>query len=254
MSHKYDGALLSYGAGVNSTALAILLINEGWKGPIVFADTSTEWPETYCFMDYFEEEWLEPRGFHITRLKGLPWQQYRKGASLIEYCEYACVIPLAAVRWCTSRWKVEPIQRWAKENVIERQLLGIAADEAHRAQHRVRPLVERHIDRKGCIAMIQDEGLSVPRKSGCYICPFQRDAAWYELWKVHLDVFNRAMRLEENSPRTKQDRFRRGHATLDPSGRQTLRHRKERYEAQLPLFDDAEMDGLLAYKPCVCGL
>jgi len=38
MTHKYDGAMLSFGAGVNSTALAILLINEGWRGPIVFAD------------------------------------------------------------------------------------------------------------------------------------------------------------------------------------------------------------------------
>ena len=31
--------LLSFGGGVNSTALAILLINEDWRGPIVFADT-----------------------------------------------------------------------------------------------------------------------------------------------------------------------------------------------------------------------
>ena len=254
MSHKYDGALLSYGAGVNSTAMAIMLVNEGWRGPIVFADTGCEWPETYCFMDYFEEEWLKPRGLEITRLQGLPWQRKNGGSSLIAYCEQAHVIPLAAVRWCTAEWKVMPIKRWAEENVIERQLLGIAADEAHRAQHRVRPLVERHIDRKGCIAMIQAEGLSVPRKSGCYICPFQREAQWHELWKLHPELFERAMRLEENSKRTKQDRFRRGHAALDPSGRQTLRHRKERYEAQLPLFDDAEMDDLLAYRPCVCGL
>ncbi len=31
---------ISYGAGVNSTALAILLVNEGWRGDIVFVDTS----------------------------------------------------------------------------------------------------------------------------------------------------------------------------------------------------------------------
>jgi len=254
VSHKYDGALLSFGAGVNSTAMAIMLINEGWRGPIVFADTGCEWPETYCFMDYFEEEWLKPRGLEVTRLHGLPWQRKNKGSSLIDYCEQACVVPLAAVRWCTVEWKVMPINRWATENLTERQLLGIAADESHRAQDHVRPLVDKHIDRKGCIAMIQAAGLNVPRKSGCYICPFQRDAVWHDLWKLHPDLFDRAMKLEESSKRTKQDRFQRHRAALDPSGRHTLRHRKERYEAQLPLFDDAEMDSLLAYRPCVCGL
>lgn len=41
------GEIVSFGAGVNSTALAILLVNEGWRGPIVFADPGAEWPETY---------------------------------------------------------------------------------------------------------------------------------------------------------------------------------------------------------------
>ena len=44
---------LSFGAGVNSTALAILAVNDGWRGEIVFADTGCENPETYCWMDYF---------------------------------------------------------------------------------------------------------------------------------------------------------------------------------------------------------
>ena len=251
MSHKYDEALLSYGAGVNSTAMAIMLINEGWRGPIVFADTGCEWPETYCFMDYFEEEWLRPRGMEIVRLRGLPWQPYRKGVTLIEYCEYACVIPLPAVRWCTSRWKVEPVQRWGKEHGIEQQLLGIAADESHRQRQKVRPLVDRYIGRKECISIIEHENLSVPRRSGCYICPFQRDHQWRELWDIHAELFKRAMRLEEGAKRTKSGRTR---ATLDPRGRITLRQRKFRYETQLPMLDDAEMDDLLAYRPCVCGL
>lgn len=243
--------LISFGAGVNSTALAILLVNEGWHGPIVFADTGCEWPETYCFMDYFEQEWLQPRGLTITRLCGLPWQRKNKGSSLMEYCEQAHVIPLAARRWCTTEWKVEPINRWAKERGIESQLLGIAADESHRMPNRKRPLVDRHVARKDCIAIIEAEGLSVPRKSGCYICPFQRDAQWRALWKEHPELFDHAMRLEEGTRRTKRGRTR---ATLDPSGKVTLRRRKERYDAQLPLLDDTEMDGLLAYRPCVCGL
>ena len=38
--------MLSFGAGLNSVALAVLLANQGWNGPIVFADTGAEHPET----------------------------------------------------------------------------------------------------------------------------------------------------------------------------------------------------------------
>jgi len=103
----YPDSCISFGAGVNSVAMTILLVNKGWQGPIVFSDTGCEHPETYCYMDTFERDWLGPRGLEITRLKGLPWQTKKAGITLIEYCEGANVIPLAAVRWCTSEWKVE---------------------------------------------------------------------------------------------------------------------------------------------------
>jgi hypothetical protein len=99
------------------------------------------------------------------------------------------------------------------------------------------------------VKIIQDEGLSVPRKSGCYICPFQRNNQWKELWANHSDLFHVAQMLEEEaSKRTK--RF----ITFDPSGKVSLAVRRVRYESQTSMFDDAEMDGLLEYKPCLCGL
>lgn len=243
----YERMILSYGAGVNSTALAILLINNGWRGEIVFADTGCEWPDTYCFMDYFEAEWLEPRGFGIVRLIDLPWQSKGKGAGLVEYCEELCVIPLAAVRWCTTHWKVEPLRRWADGRGW---MLGIAAEEARRQPDRARPLVDWAIDRGKCVDVIEAEGLPVPRKSGCYICPFQRESQWRELWERYPDLFDRAMRLEESVERSKEGRFR---ATLDPRGKRTLQMRKTAYEAEMTL-PEIDMDALRRYQPCVCGL
>lgn len=212
----------------------------------------------------------------VTTLNG-QWRRAYNKQPLIDLCETKILIPLAAMRWCTHRYKVQPIKRWAEQNGIEMQMIGIAADEAHRAQSAIRPLVERHIDRKSCIAIIQAEGLTVPRKSGCYICPFQRDAQWHELWKLHPKLYIRAQRLEEAATARLKPTIFRGYwddseeesvyieydeprvikprpVTLDPGGRFTLRQRAERYEAQLPLFDDAQMDNLLAYRPCVCGL
>ena len=250
VSHKYDGALLSFGAGVNSTALAILLINEGWRGPIVFADTGCEWPETYCFMDYFEAEWLRPRGLEITRV-GTEWRIPSKQGSLIEYCEAHNVIPLAGTRWCTIDYKVKPVGRWATKHGIEVQLIGIAADEAHRRPEGVRPLVEYGITRKGCIDIIQAEALEVPQKSGCYLCPFQRDSQWRDLWRLHPEFFEGVARLEEQVERKRPGYYR---ATLDPSGKVTLRERQFRYETQQSFLEEDDWDYLLAYKPCICGL
>jgi len=241
--------MLSYGAGVNSTALAILMVNRGWRGEIVFSDTGAEWPETYCHLDYFEQQWLKPRGLSVTVLRGLPWQRKGQGWSLIDYCEARSMIPLAAMRWCTVGWKSEPLERYRLHIGADRVAIGIAADEGHRQKGHWCPLVDEGIDRKGCIRIIQAEGLDVPRKSGCWLCPFQRRSQWRELWQQHPDLFERAARLEE-AVAEKRDK----NCTFDPDGKRTLRDLERGFRAQLPMLDDEVMADLVEYKPCVCGL
>jgi hypothetical protein len=242
--------ILSFGAGVNSVALAILAVNDGWRGEIVFADTGCENPETYCWIAYFEREFLQPRGLSVTRLQGLPWQRYAlapagPGCSLIEYCEAGTVAPMAAARWCTSEWKVLPIERYGKGRPT---MIGIAADEAHRQKGRCCPLVDRGIDRAECVRIIEHAGLDVPQKSGCYICPFQRASQWRELWRRHPDLYARAMRLEDAIAR------KRGFdAALSVNGKITLRQRLLSFESQMEL-PEVDMDELRQYQPCVCTL
>lgn len=243
--------LISFGAGVNSVAMTILLVNEGWRGPIVFADTGCEWPDTYAYMDDFEREWLAPRGLGITRL-GEAYRALGPGRdtrSLIEFCEDYATTPFPATRWCTQGWKTDPINHWAKAQHIETQLIGIAADEAHRQKGRACPLCDRDITRQGCIDIIRAEGLDVPQKSGCWICPFQRAEQWRELWRRYPELYERAARLEELST------ARRGGVVtmLDPSQRYTLRQRQVMFDQQTTMFDDDELDALLIYKPCLCG-
>jgi hypothetical protein len=245
-------SLLSLGVGVNSTALAIVLVNDGWRGPIVFCDTGTEWPETYCYLEYFENEWLKPRGLEVTRL-GSAYRALGPGRdmrSLIDYCTDYAVTPFAGTRWCTQGWKTDVLNQWAKEHDITTQLVGIAADEAHRQKGRACPLIERNITRQGCIEIIQTEGLEVPQKSGCYICPFQKLSQWRELWTRHPDLFERAARLEELSS------ARRGgqRTVLMAGGKTTLRELQYSFEHQTSLFDEVEMNEMLEYKPCICGV
>jgi hypothetical protein len=242
---------VSYGGGVNSTALIVLLTQpeSDWHGPIVFADTGCEWPETYCYMTYFENEYLRPRGLSITRLQGLPWQAGRASLPLVTYCQKHGMVPLMSARWCTKDWKGKPIDRWAAANGIERQLLGIDAGEDYRRPAAYRPLVEAGIDRAGCVQLIEAMGLNVPQKSGCYICPFARISQRRRLWELHPDLFEVAAQLEEGASRRTGRRI-----TLDPSGEVSLRQMEARFKAQLPMFDVPTMDDLIEYPPCECGL
>lgn len=246
----YPNSIISFGAGVNSTAMIILLAKAGWRGPILFADTGTEWPDTLCFMHHFETHWLKPRGLAITivgkeyregRVRG-GWQQL----PLIEFCEHYRITPQAANRWCTQSWKVEPIKTWCKENgEYSEQLIGIAADEAHRAKRRPCPLIDLNVTRQGCIDIIQQEGLPIPRKSGCYICPFQPFAQWYELLTRYPDLYARAKNLEHLAAQ------RTGHRTpLRFKGDYTLDELEHAFAQGLHLPDDTEE--YMGYKPCQC--
>lgn len=239
---QLNGMILSFGGGVNSTALAILLVSNGWSGEIVFADTGCEWPETYCYMEYFENTWLKPRGFAITKLRGLPWQTNGKnGESLLEYCKQLCIIPMMAVRWCTVEWKVKPLQRYAGEREI---MLGICADEAHRQKGRICPLIDLNVTRLDCIRIIHDAGLATPLKSGCYICPFQSTERLRKLYFTHPELYEQAAELERLASAKANRRV-----TLDPRDI-SLDEKRERFASQLmlPELDEEE------FAPCVCGL
>ncbi len=217
---------ISFGGGVNSVAMTILLVSEGWHGPIVMATTGCEWPETLEYTAAFDRDWLQPRGLCIEHV-GAEWRETGYEPTLPEYCAQYAYLPFSRIRWCTQRYKTRPIHRWADAHNVTVQHLGIAADESHRTPDASRPLCDRGITRAGCVEIIRDAGLDVPRKSACWCCPFQTRAEWRELWEQHPGLFEQAAALEDAATE------RRGaYTTLDPSGRWTLRDLAAQFEAQ----------------------
>lgn len=239
---------VSFGGGVNSSALVILLVNEGWRGNILLADTGTEHPDTYAYVDYFGEG-LAERDLGITRL-GAEWRRGKERLSLIDYCEHYRVTPFPGVRWCTSNWKVEPLQRWCAANGHEFDdlLLGISAEEAHRQPQKERPLVDRGIDRSGCVRIIQAAGLEVPRKSGCWICPFQSASQWRDLWENHPALYEQAEGLERLADERRAEAGKTTRTTLAQHDL-TLAQMAERFAAQGSMFPFADY-----YAPCLCRI
>jgi len=247
--------MISFGGGWNSVAMTIMLVNEGWRGPIVFADTGGEHPETYCYLRYFEDGWLKPRGLEITRLTVRDnsdlYDDKRLGGfdgaeSLEDYCIKRGIIPLVYARWCSVNFKRVPVENWRKRQGMAVALHGIGVDENSRRVHADDPtvgypLVDRAITRAECGRIIQRAGLDLPVKSSCFFCPGQTIAEFKRLCLDHPDLYERAIALEDRASE-KNGKW----ATLkeDYSLRQI---RERRWQGMI------EMD-LSEYMPCVCRL
>lgn len=177
--------ILSLGAGVQSSALA-LLIAVG-RVPMVdcaiFADTQGEPAVTYRWLD-----WLEAQ---------LPFPVYRVTAGNMradiladKTKEVRYLLPTFTAnggmgkRQCTNRYKLVPIRRQVRalgataENPAT-QLIGISYDEAWRmkpsdTKHTINawPLVEMEWTRWHCIEFMRDGWGRVPPKSACIYCPY----------------------------------------------------------------------------------
>ena len=189
--------ILSFGGGVNSTAIIALALLGEIEMPdyIVFSDTGAEWPHTYQYLDYLERE-----GIRITYLTGGD-----KGETLIEYCQRMSFLPSRLNRWCSDHWKITPVWRFCRAVSDDfKMIIGIDAGEAHRAEKKSKkyksfPLIEFGMNRNDCEKIILKAGLGIPRKSGCFICPNQSKGQWIELKKKHPELWNVALSLEQSS-------------------------------------------------------
>ena len=207
--------VVSYGGGVNSTAMLIGLLER--KEPpelIIFADTGGERPETYDYIDTFSA-WLAERGLDMVRVSNAG-----QHASLESECLTNTCLPSPAYgglyRGCSVKWKRQPMDRyirawppaieaWKRGDKV-RRLIGIDAGESHRGKipNDKRfiyefPLLEWDWARDECIEAIAKAGLNVPPKSACYFCPASKKREVIDLHIKHPSLFRRAVALEHNA-------------------------------------------------------
>ena len=199
--------ILSWGGGVNSTAILAMIklgmLHELTKDNthIVFADTGAEMPYTYehtniCLSPMARDGWK------VKVLRPNVNLHYFKDKTLEQVCLEKGWIPSARSRWCSQHFKTDPIKNYVKSLYANYVLiLGIAIDEKHRARDfsgkTLYPLIDQNIDRQGCIDLIKKADLPEARKSGCYMCPLQRKAQWIDLYLNYKDYFNKAVKIEQ---------------------------------------------------------
>lgn len=216
IKHTYDDDkthihAIAYGGGTQSTALLLMALKGEINGVIpefiIFSDTGWETKKTYAWIakvnDYIERKFNKRITFtnggniredvingalHGTRFASLPFYTRddfgEKGMTL---------------RQCSTEYKVFPVNKKIREllGYKNRQRVketvhlwkGISTDEIQRvkpakakwqiAEHPLVDIVD--IDRSGCVAYVEREGLGTPAKSSCIGCPYHNAQAWREM-------------------------------------------------------------------------
>lgn len=212
--------IVSYGAGTNSTALLIEMLNRNIPCDLItFADTGGERPETYEYLEMFSK-WLVSKGFpEIIVLKS---ETPTKINGLEQLCLSNKTLPsiVFGFKKCSQQFKGEPQDKFIKNHPKVKEVwaaggkvnkyIGYDADEPHRANRVLNekitnlfnmqyPLVEWNMGRDECIESIKKAGLPLPGKSACFFCPSSKPREILHLKETHPELLERALKMEENA-------------------------------------------------------
>ena len=242
MSHLPNSApvVVSFGGGVDSTALLIEMVRRGERiDRVLFADTGGEKPETYEHVEWMSG-WLADEGY--PAVETVRYKPVRAPYSTLEgNCLANETLPSLsfARRGCSIKWKHDALDRYVQGvsrglnkadalpewHAAQRaglkitRVIGYDAGEVAKGRGRDRrtgtlirederyvyryPLIEWGWNRARCIEVITAQGLPVPLKSACFFCPASKP--WELLWLAgkHPDLFLRAIAIEDKARRGK---------------------------------------------------
>lgn len=234
----YD--VISLGGGVQSSVM-YLMANMGLITPrpvsANIADTGWEPADVYKHLD-----WLEEFSIPIVRVSN--GRNLRNDVfNLVSQDDHnAIVIPAMISRYdggrgmlrrqCTDKYKVRPIVKWTRENILGlqprqrapedvrvSQWLGISTDEVLRMkdssgfpwQDLRYPLIELGMSREDCRRWFASEfpDRTLPR-SACSGCPYRSDREWLHLKQTNPADFQDAVDVDRNLREAPNRRIRAG--------------------------------------------
>lgn len=215
--------VISYGGGVQSTALLVLAATGRIDFPVfLFANVGddSEDPATLDYVQRHAKPYAAAHGIALHELRRVK----RDGTTetlhgrLTKAGSRSLPIPLRmsngapGTRSCTSEFKIKVIGRWLKANGATETDpaivgVGISLDEIERVNKRrsmpyedtVYPLLDLDppLRRSDCLNVIRAAGLAEPGKSACWFCPYHRRSTWAEMRRDRPDLFDRACDLED---------------------------------------------------------
>lgn len=223
MTTNYDTSdplVLSYGMGVDSTAVLVGWQRRGIRPDlIIHADVGNEKPETYAYRAVIDA-WLARVDFPAITDVRYVVQRPKNGpyTTLEENCLVNETLPSLAfgMKGCSLKWKGEPIDARVRAIYADhvraggKVLRAIGYDagpcdskrgtrESEGPWQWIYPLRDWGWDRERCMAEIESAGLPVPPKSACFFCPSTKPAELIQLAKRHPELARRAVVMEDKA-------------------------------------------------------
>lgn len=213
--------VVSYGGGVQSTALLVLAARGEIDFPIFLmanVGDDSEHPATLAYvrevaMPYAAEHGIELHLLDRVKRDGTVetlWGRLMRDGSRSLPIPVRMSNGAPGNRSCTADFKIRVTGKWLRQHGATADDpatigIGISVDEIHRANNRrvephesiVYPLLDLRMRRDDCMRLIADEGLPVPPKSSCFFCPFHRPTAWQDLARETPGLFEKSCELED---------------------------------------------------------
>lgn len=206
--------VVALSGGKDSSAMALRLLE-------------TE-PRDYTYIGNWTGNELPAFFAHLRRLEGLigkPITPVRHSTDLFGVIEEQNMIPNFRSRFCTRILKIEPTIRFFKELPAGSVLyVGLRADEEAR-----RGLFGEDIDLRFPMRdwgwneaqvwqYLAEQGVEIPERTDCAVCPYQRLGEWHALWKDHPELYAEGVAIEEKYGHT----FRSAQRDTWPAGLKEL--------------------------------
>lgn len=244
MSTEPTLRLLSLGAGVQSTVLALMAADGTLPGldVAIFADTGYEPRRVYEHLNSLEK---------VLAAASIPLYRVSNGNlrdDAIDPAHRYASIPYfvrnpdgshgMGRRQCTSEYKLVPINRKVRELLgaaapdfrrvpkgrVAEQWIGFSTDEIGRVSGRdgvsyVRkryPLLDLGMSRTDCVAWLRQRGWTRVAKSACIGCPFHGDRQWRDMRDNYPDEWADAVQFDRQ--------IRRGGARCMPLNGEAFLH------------------------------
>lgn len=225
---------VSYGGGVQSTALLVLAAERRIDFPLfLFANVGadSENPRTLDFVEQYAKPYAAAHGIELVELQrtvrgGHPetlWGRLTKDQSRSLPIPVRMSNGAPGRRSCTADFKIAVVVKEIKrrlfaqgdmsrkrnQHIVHRPAvtaIGFSLDEwermtsstPHKCQQLVYPLIDMRLDRHACTQIIHRAGLPVPPKSSCFFCPFHNLREWRRLRDEQPTEFERAVWLEDH--------------------------------------------------------
>lgn len=253
---------ISYGGGVQSTALLVLAAQKRIDFPLFLmanVGDDSENPATLRYLEEYAKPYAAEHGIELAVLDRVRrdktietlWKRLTRPGSRSLPIPVRMSNGAPGTRSCTADFKIKVIGKELKRRGATPAApatigIGISVDEIHRANARkvepheeiVYPLLDLGLRRIDCQRVIREAGLPVPPKSSCFFCPFHRPETWHDLRRNEPELFERSCQLEELL-NERRDELGKDHVYLTRFGK-PLRQAIPEGVDLLPMFDESD--------------